>query len=69
VLTVLDGEAEVMVVPGAIWDHAPFLVLLDEAGGSYRDPQGGRRLDLGAAIYTNGHVDKELEALVRGWQR
>jgi histidinol-phosphatase len=69
VLTVLDGEAEVMVVPGAIWDHAPFLVLLDEAGGSYHDPEGGRRLDLGAGIYTNGHVDEELEALIRGWQR
>jgi histidinol-phosphatase len=63
-LRVPEGDVEVMVVPGAVWDHAPFLVLLEEAGGSLLDPAGGRRLDLGSAIYTNGRVDREVMAIL-----
>jgi histidinol-phosphatase len=65
-LRVLEAEVEVMIVPGRVWDHAPFLVLLEEAGGSLKDPEGGRRLDVGAAVYTNRLVDNELEDLLRG---
>ena len=63
---VLDGDAEVMVVPGMVWDHAPFALLLAEAGGSLFDPSGGHRLDMGAAVYTNGAVDDELAAELWG---
>jgi len=66
-MLILDGRAEVMLVPGRVWDHAPFQVLLEEAGGSLFDPQGGQRIDLGAAVYTNGKVDRELVGLV--WPR
>jgi histidinol-phosphatase len=61
---VLDGKAEIMVVPGHVWDHAPFVVLLQESGGSFLNPDGGHRLESGPAYYTNGAVDGELaEAL------
>jgi len=61
---VLDGRAELMVVPGRVWDHAPFLVLLEEAGGSLIDKQGGRRLDLGTVLYTNGRLDAAVRELM-----
>jgi len=59
-MAVLEGRAEVMIVPGEVWDHAPFLVLLEESGGSLFDPEGGHRLDRDLAYYTNGGVDAEL---------
>jgi histidinol-phosphatase len=61
---VLEGKAEILVVPGHVWDHAPFVVLLQESGGSFLNPDGGHRLERGLAYYTNGAVDAELaEAL------
>jgi fructose-1,6-bisphosphatase/inositol monophosphatase family enzyme len=63
-LLVVNGQVEAMVVPGRIWDHAPFDVLLDEAGGSLLDPHGGGRIDLGAALYTNGRIDEALRAML-----
>jgi histidinol-phosphatase len=61
---VLEGRAEVVVVPGHLWDHAPFVVLLNESGGSLLDPEGGHRLDRGMAYYTNGRVYAELRAVL-----
>jgi histidinol-phosphatase len=63
-LAVLDGRADVMVAPGKVWDHAPFVVLLGEAGGSVIDPRGGSRLDLGWVLFTNGHLDDQLRAVL-----
>jgi histidinol-phosphatase len=61
---VLEGKAEIMVVPGHLWDHAPFVVLLHESGGSFLNPDGGHHLERGLAYYTNGGVDAEMtEAL------
>jgi histidinol-phosphatase len=63
-LIVLDGRAEIMLVPGRTWDHAPFVILLREAGAGFLDPSGGERIDLGGALYTNGFVDEELRRLL-----
>jgi hypothetical protein len=41
------------------------VILVEEAGGRFCDPVGGRRLDLGGAIYTNGHIDAELHQLIQ----
>jgi histidinol-phosphatase len=68
-LAVLDARAEVMAVPGKVWDHAPFVVLLGEAGGSVIDPHGGQRLDLGWVLFTNGRVDDEVRAVIAGATR
>jgi histidinol-phosphatase len=57
----LDGEIDAIVAcAGGPWDHAPAVILTEEAGGRFRDHQGGRRLDLGGGVYTNGHIDDAL---------
>jgi len=57
----LDGEIDAIVAcAGGPWDHAPAVILTEEAGGRFRDHQGGRRLDLGGGVYTNGHIDEQL---------
>jgi histidinol-phosphatase len=57
----LDGELDVIIArAGSIWDHAPGVILTEEAGGRFRDLDGGRRLDTGGGIYTNGRVDHQL---------
>jgi histidinol-phosphatase len=64
-LSLLGGGLEaVCALAGGPWDHAPAVVLVEEAGGRFRDPEGGRRLDLGGGFYTNGLIDTELWSLV-----
>lgn len=58
------GELEAVIgMPGMVWDHAPAVVLVEEAGGRFTDPRGGRRLDLGSGRYTNAHIDPHLDRL------
>ena len=57
----LHGEIDAIVAcAGGPWDHAPAVILTEEAGGRFRDHHGGRRLDLGGGVYTNGHIDDAL---------
>ena len=66
-LKLLHGDLEaVCACAGGIWDHAPIAVLLEEAGGTYTDFHGGRRLDLGGGVFTNGKIDQELAPIA--WQ-
>lgn len=59
------GELDAVIgAGGGVWDHAPAVLLVEEAGGRFRDPQGGRRLDLDTIHYTNGHIDDELYRLL-----
>lgn len=65
ILEVASGELEAVVASaGKIWDHAPAVVLITEAGGTFRDPEGGRRPDLGISRYTNGRIDDALTELL-----
>ena len=57
----LDGS---LILFGGPWDHAPFVVLVEEAGGRFSDLWGGRRLDTRTAIFSNGLVHDELRSLV-----
>ncbi len=67
VFELLGGEFEAICgCAGGPWDHAPVVVLVEEAGGRFCDPAGGRRLDLEGAIYTNGKIDAELHGLLEG---
>jgi histidinol-phosphatase len=67
VFDLLKGDFEAVCgYAGGPWDHAPAVVLVEEAGGRFCDPAGGRRLDLGGAIYTNGHIDGELLRIIQG---
>jgi histidinol phosphatase-like enzyme (inositol monophosphatase family) len=59
-LLVATGRAEVMVDPVlAPWDAAPFVPILDEAGGVFTDWEGRRSFDGGSAIATNAALGRE----------
>jgi histidinol-phosphatase len=67
ILQVADGELDAVIESrGEIWDHAPAVLLVTEAGGAFRDPQGGTRPDLGTSRYTNGLIDDALHAFLDG---
>jgi histidinol-phosphatase len=66
ILRVAEGNLEALVdcTPSAIWDRAPFVILVEEAGGSFHDHLGGRDLDQPGGRFTNGLVDAELAAIL-----
>jgi histidinol phosphatase-like enzyme (inositol monophosphatase family) len=65
-LMVATGRAEVMVDPvAAVWDLAPLLPILEEAGGRFTDWQGRRTIHSGQAIATNGILHEEVLAIVQ----
>lgn len=45
---------------GGPWDHAAFVVLVEEAGGRFSDLWGGRRIDTGTAVFSNSFVHDEV---------
>ena len=46
------------------WDHAPWILLVQEAGGRFTDPIGGGASDRGGGFYSNAALhDELLEAL------
>ncbi len=66
-LLVATGRAELMVDPQmAIWDAAPLLPILREAGGTFSDWKGNATIGGGDGIGTNGHVLDEVLRLIRG---
>jgi histidinol-phosphatase len=64
-LRVAEGELEALVDrSGKPWDLAPAVVLVEEAGGRFSDRDGGRRLDLGDASFSNGLIHDDLRRLL-----
>jgi fructose-1,6-bisphosphatase/inositol monophosphatase family enzyme len=62
---VATGRAELMVDPVvAVWDLAPLLPILEEAGGTFTDWQGRRTIHSGQGIATNGRILEEVLAMV-----
>lgn len=63
---VATGRAEVMVDPMLnIWDAAPLLVILEEAGGRFTDWRGHRVIDGDNGIGSNGLVHTAVARLTR----
>jgi len=63
-LLVAAGDIEASVIlAGGPWDHAPFVVIVEEAGGRYSDLWGGRRIDTATAVFTNGPLHDDLRRL------
>ncbi len=56
----IDGHVHLI---GGVWDHAPYVVIVQEAGGHVSDGAGGCRLDR-PLRYSNGHLAEELDALL-----
>jgi len=65
---VATGRAEAAIDPRMhIWDCAPLLPILEEAGGRFTDWNGDATIDGGNAIASNGQFHEELiELLERG---
>lgn len=43
-----------------LWDHAPWILLVEEAGGRFTDRSGGRRGDQGGGLYSNAELHAQL---------
>ena len=60
-----EGRLDVLLTQnGEVWDHAAQVVIVEEAGGCFHDPEGGHRLDLRGGTYTNGVLAAEVGALL-----
>ena len=58
---IATGRADVIVDPAmAIWDAAPLLVILEEAGGRFTDWKGNATIDGGDGVATNGRLHEEV---------
>lgn len=63
---VATGRAEIMVDPiMALWDSAPFQVILEEAGGTLTDWHGRSTIHAGESIATNGALLEQVLEIVR----
>jgi histidinol phosphatase-like enzyme (inositol monophosphatase family) len=63
---VATGRAEVMLDPVMnLWDCAPLLPIMEEAGGTFTDCRGVRTIDGGNSIATNGLLFEEVMSMVR----
>ena len=62
---VAEGAADIAAEPVvALWDLAPLLVIVEEAGGRFTDLAGNPTADGGSAVSTNGLLhDAVLDAL------
>ena len=62
---VATGRADVMVDPvAAIWDLAPMMVILPEAGGRFTDLSGAARPDGGSGVASNGRLHEAVLPLL-----
>jgi histidinol-phosphatase len=67
-ILVAEGAADIAAEPiVALWDLAPLLVIVEEAGGTFTDLAGNNTADGGSAVATNGLLhDEVLRALAPG---
>lgn len=66
-LLVATGRAEVMIDPVvSLWDIAPLLPILEEAGGRFTDWQGKATVHSGEAIATNGALHERILTTFEG---
>jgi myo-inositol-1(or 4)-monophosphatase len=64
---VATGRIDLAVEPVMnIWDNAPLLPILEEAGGRFTDWTGAPRIDGGDALSTNGLLHDAVLALLDG---
>ena len=63
---VATGRADVMLDPVMnLWDCAPLLPILEEAGGTFTDWHGARTVDGGNSIATNGLLFAEVMKVIQ----
>lgn len=65
IAALLEGRVDAVLDDGGnAWDQAPAVLLVQEAGGRFRDPHGGTRPDLGWGLYANPLLMGELMNIV-----
>jgi histidinol-phosphatase len=65
-MLVASGRADVMAEAVVnVWDVAPVVLIVEEAGGRFTDLEGGRRIGGGTALSTNGRLHADALALLR----
>lgn len=63
---VATGRAEIMLDPIInVWDCAPLLPIVEEAGGTFTDWRGQRTIHGGNAISTNGRLFESVMSTIR----
>lgn len=68
-IMVATGRADIMFEPVLnVWDAAPLLPVIREAGGRYTDLQGQERVDTGNALSTNGVLHDQLLEMLSQYQ-
>ena len=48
-----------------IWDHAPWILIVEEAGGRFTDRTGGHAGDQGGGLYSNANLHSQLLAALQ----
>ncbi|HEX3086566.1 MAG TPA: inositol monophosphatase family protein [Pyrinomonadaceae bacterium] len=67
---VATGRADIMLDPIMnVWDCAPLLPIVEEAGGTFTDWRGQRTIHGGNAISTNGKLFEPVMAVIRNAER
>jgi histidinol-phosphatase len=57
------GEIDAFVAEGfKLWDHAPWILLVEEAGGKFTDRDGTSEGDRGGGVYSNDALHRDLVA-------
>ncbi len=59
-LGVASGQADIAIQVRLIRDYAPLKVIVEEAGGTLTDFEGGDRLDTGKVVATNGRLHQAV---------
>jgi histidinol-phosphatase len=60
------GEIDAFLVESFyIWDHAPWILLVEEAGGRFTDRRGGHAGDQGGGLYSNANLHSQLLTTLR----
>lgn len=69
-ILVATGRAEAMLDPVlSVWDCAPLLPILEEAGGTFTDWSGRRTIRGGSGVSTNKRIFEPLFDVIRGVAR
>jgi fructose-1,6-bisphosphatase/inositol monophosphatase family enzyme len=67
---VATGRADIMLDPIMnVWDCAPLLPIVEEAGGTFTDWRGQRTIHGGNAISTNGKLFEPVMAVIRNAEK
>lgn len=65
-IELVRGEIEAFLVERYhLWDHAPWILLVEEAGGQFTDRTGGRAGDQGGGLYSNANLHSQLLTALR----